>query len=423
MFRARFRWPPLPRRSWPALRAGLGATATVLALTVAPAVAPPAHAAPRAPASDDEVVERLPARPDAAQQARRAALARDPAQLPIALAVARESIDQARREGDPRALGSAQAALAPWWRDPQAPAPVRLLRATVLQSQHDFDAARADLDGLLADAALAPPLQAQALLTRASLHQLHGRFDDARRDCQALRQTAGAGAGPAVQRVAQACLLELQSLTGDPQAARRGLDALALAAAGASGPDPWLALLQAELAERLGDDAAAERHYAAATAVPEVYALAAQADWLLDRGRDRDALSALARGPDAADALQLRRAIAWQRLGDPRAAPAVASVRERLAALRQRGDRPHLREEARLALDLDHDAPRALALAWAQWGEQQEPADAVLLWRAAKAAGAADDRVPRALAAWLPDPARADVRLAAATSTPARTTP
>lgn len=56
------------------------------------------------------------------------------------------------------------------------------------------------------------------------------------------------------------------------------------------------------------------------------------------------------------------------------------------------------------------DAPGALALALAQWAQQKEPADAVLLWRAARAAGR--PAAAAALRDWLPDPAAADVRLA-----------
>jgi hypothetical protein len=375
------------------------ACCTLAALLVAGAAA----AAPFAPGSDDDIVERLPARPDAALRAQRAALAREPRQLSLALAVARQAIERARRDGDPRELGTAQAALAAWWAEAQAPAPVRLLRATILQSRHDFDAALAELDRLVAEPALPPPLLAQALLTRATVQQVRGRFDAAKASCAALRAPAFAPFGDAVSVPARACLAELESLTGDPGRAARELDTLTRGV-----PDPWLALLRAELAQRMGDDATAQRAFAAAG--DDVYALAAHADWLLDRGRARDALAVLAQGPQQADALLLRRAIAWRRLGDEQAAPAAAMLRERFAAARLRGDKPHWREEARLALDVDGDAARALELAQAQWAHQREPADAVLLWRAASAAGR--PAAARVLLDWLPDPTAADVRLA-----------
>jgi hypothetical protein len=57
-------------------------------------------------------------------------------------------------------------------------------------------------------------------------------------------------------------------------------------------------------------------------------------------------------GPDDADTLLLRRAIALHALGDPQAAVAAVTLQERLDAAKLRGENLHAREEARLALDL-----------------------------------------------------------------------
>jgi hypothetical protein len=117
----------------------------------------------------------------------------------------------------------------------------------------------------------------------------------------------------------------------------------------------------------------------------DVYTLAAYADWLLAARRARDVLPLL-EGRDAADALLLRQAMAYRQLGDARAAAATAALRERFAAARARGDTLHQREEALFALHLEDDAAKALALARAQWAQQKEPADALLLVQAARAA-------------------------------------
>jgi hypothetical protein len=83
-------------------------------------------------------------------------------------------------------------------------------------------------------------------------------------------------------------------------------------------------------------------------------------------------------------------------------------MKARLAAARLRGE-VHAREEARLALDALNEPARALALAIENWAQQKEPADAVLLARAAAAAGQPEAAEPvRALvraAGW------SDVRL------------
>ena len=388
----------------------MGARFLALALVVLLAgLATAAAGAPYTPASDDAIVQKLPARWDAAARRQRDALAGDPQQLPLALATARAAIDRARLQGDPRELGLAQAALAPWWSMAQPPPAVRLLRATLLQSQHRFDAALQDLAALVRDADAPLAVQAQAGLTQVSVLQVTGRLDEAAQACAALRAPRFAALGPALAVPVHACAAELRSLQGRPAQAAAELATLARAAPG----DRWLALLRAELAQRMGDDAAAQARFREALhGDAEVYAVAAYADWLLDRGRDRDVLELLqAHEAAEADALALRRAIALHRLRDPRAAAAAAALTARFDAARQRGDDLHAREEARLALDVLGQPERALSLARANWARQKEPADAVLLLRAAVAAGqpsAAD-----ALRAWTSDPAAVDVRLAA----------
>lgn len=344
-----------------------------------------APAAPFIPASDAEVVQKLPTRLDGAARAQRVALASQPQDLPMALATARAAIDRARQHGDPRELGLAQAALAPWWKAAEPPPAARLLRATVLQSQHEFAAALADLEPLANGSASAPlAVHAQAALTRVSVLQVTGDLAQAAQACNTLADPRFATLGAGLSMPARACAAELRSLRGESRQAADALAALAREAP-ANG---WLAIVRAELAERMGDDALAEAQYRAALARGgDVYAVAAYADWLLDRGRHADVLALLKLRDEDADALLLRRAIAGKRLGSAQAAADAATLHARFDAARQRGENFHQREQARLALDLDGDAPRALELALANWQRQKEPADAVLLHRAALAAG------------------------------------
>lgn len=358
-------------------------------------LSPLAHAAPRTPTADQEVIERLPARlPGAASRVRTAA--RPPtADLALALLQAREAIGQARRTGDPRDWGRAQALLAPWWAQPEPPAAVRLLRATIRQAQHDFTGALTDLGTLLDPRrpAATLPLQAQAELTRAALHQVQGRYAQARQGCERLAGPAYAALGDSVAQPAQACLAELDHLQGRRSARQADAQLARLGPA----DDAWLALLRAELAQRAGDSAArAEALYRTATAgrAPSLYALAAHADWLLEQGRRADVTTLLA-GYEEADALLLRLAIARHgparhgpaRLAAPARGDDITALQARFDAALARGDRGHAREQARFALDLLGDARQALALAEANWAWQREPADALLLLRAASAAG------------------------------------
>jgi hypothetical protein len=349
------------------------------------------HAAPFIPAGDDTLVERLPARignpaERRQQRALREQLRQHPAELQLATRLARDAIDRARRDGDPRELGQAQAALAPWWMQPHPPAPVRLLRAIVRQSQHDFGPALQDLDALLQPGTQPVPLalQAQAELTRASVLQVQGRWREADAGCERLLGAHYAALGRAVRLPAQVCRAELMSLQGQAAPAAAALAALARQPDADTG---WLSLVRAELAERRGDASADAlyRQAVAASSLPDVYTLAAYADWLLAQRRERDVATLLA-GREEADALLLRLAIAWKRSADLRAPQAIATLAARFDAARLRGDRSHRREQARYELDLVGDAQAALSSAQSNWVVQKEPADALLLARAALAA-------------------------------------
>src|SRR4051812_20928794 len=94
---------------------------------------------PLVPASDDEVVETVPAGGEArrARAAARLALAQKPDDVDAAVLLARGYLQSARAQGnDVRLIGRAQAVLNPWWSVVEAPPGVRLLRATIKQSLH-----------------------------------------------------------------------------------------------------------------------------------------------------------------------------------------------------------------------------------------------------------------------------------------------
>ncbi len=94
---------------------------------------------------------------------------RDPQNLALALAAARADIVRGRAAGDPRYFGYAEAALGPWWDVAEPPPSVQVLRATIRQNLHDFDAALSDLHEVLAR----DPRNAQAWLTRAMIELMN----------------------------------------------------------------------------------------------------------------------------------------------------------------------------------------------------------------------------------------------------------
>jgi tetratricopeptide (TPR) repeat protein len=338
-------------------------------------------AEPYVPHDDRAILERLPAARDprvrvlAVAQAR---LAEEPSNLNRALSLASAYFALGQSEGDPRYEGYAQAALAPWWNLVEPPVPVLILRALLEQRRHDFDAALADLERVLAR----QPRHPQALLTKATILGVQGRPDQALESCAGL-------AGGVEALIEAACAASAHGLAGR---ARDGYRLLQEGRGRTPGAEPilqvWAQTILGELAEQLGYVAAAEQHFrdALALARRDPYLLGAYADFLLDQDRPGEVLELLA---DATriDPLLLRLALAEQRLGATGFGEHLAQLRARFDAARRRGDSAHLREEARFTLHLLDRPGEALELARRNWATQREPADARILLEAALAAG------------------------------------
>ena len=350
---------------------------TCLLLAAAPVAG---SAEPYLPDRDDAVLEQLPAAREPrvrALAAARARLAEEPARLNRALPLASAYIALGQSEGDPRYEGYAQAALAPWWDLAEPPVPVLILRAVLEQRRHDFDAALADLEHVLAR----QPGHPQALLTKATILGVQGKPAQALESCAEL-------AGGVEALVEAACAASAHSLSGR---ARDGYRLLKDARKRSPGAEPilqvWAQTILGELAEQLGYVAAAEKHFrdALSFARRDPYLLGAYADFLLDQDRPGEVLELL---EDEAriDPLLLRLALAEQRLGARTFDEHLALLQDRFDAARRRGDSVHLREEARFTLHLLDRPGEALELARRNWATQREPADARVLLEAALAA-------------------------------------
>jgi Tfp pilus assembly protein PilF len=356
-------------------------------------VAGPAAAAPYVPADGRQVVERLPSRADPVQRELRqlrSALNAAPGDLNLASELARRYIERARIEGDPRYLGYAEAALAPWWKAPAPPEPVLILRATLRQSTHQFPAALADLD----QAVKRDSDNVQAWLTRATVQTVTGNFSAARASCVRLYSRA-----PAL--VVQTCLSNVGSVSGQAAASyRQLLDAQTRHPVDDPAVKVWVATLLAEMAARAGADAQAESHFRQALALgdPDGYLLGAYADFLLDHGRAPEVVRLL-KDKTRVDPLLLRYALALAATGAPDARTQIDVLRDRFEAATLRGDVVHRREQARFELALRHDPKAAVALAKANWAVQKEPADLRILAEAAAASG--DPEAARMVRDWL----------------------
>jgi Tfp pilus assembly protein PilF len=339
-----------------------------------------AEAVPYLPKSDAQVLERLPFKPNDPVARElfqlRSALRRDPRNLDVAVTLANRYYGLVGEEGDPRYLGYAQAALAPWWDMPDPPLEVQVLRASIRQFRHDFDGAVEDLGQVLER----EPRNVRALALRAIIHIVQARYPQARVDCQAMRRVGSSLVG-------FGCEAMVDGLTGKAVPAYAALDAAVARSTDIAPPDMlWLQIRLAELAQRQGRDDLAEAHFkqALTLGITDTFLLAAYSDLLLDQKRYADVVTLL-RDKARSDVLLLRLVFAERALALPTARDREAELAARYAASQLRGETVHQQEEARFELQVRNDAKKALALAQENWKAQREPRDARIFLEAALA--------------------------------------
>jgi hypothetical protein len=365
----------------------------------------PGMGAPFIPESDSQVLEHLPFTVnDPAMgelRALRDQLKDQPDNLPLALRLARGYLELGRVTGDPRYAGYAQAALTPWWDLKQPPEEILVLRATLRQRVHQFDAALADLAAVLG----ANPRNAQARLTRATVLQVLGAYGAAREECLALRNLTQ-------ELVGIACLASVNGATGKLGESyvelRTALDRQRYVQPGVRS---WVLTSLAEMAARAGMAEDAQRHFREALAhdAADNYLLGAYADFLLDHGHPEEVIALLQDKTRADPLLLLRYALALKAQRSKEFAPQVEQLSDRFEASRLRGDRVHVREEARFTLHLLNDPKTALKLAQENWQVQKEPADVRILLESALAAH--DAASVEAAQGWLKETGLEDFQL------------
>ncbi|MBL9126719.1 MAG: tetratricopeptide repeat protein [Verrucomicrobiales bacterium] len=342
---------------------------------------------PYTPASDDEVLERIPRGVRSAEvRRRREDLANDPENLKDSVSLARSYLETARVEGDARFLGYAQSILGPWWNQASPPAEVRLARAEVFVSRFEFQRAADELEAVLAaepghleaSVALVDVLLARGEVTRAREHlegirtrldpqaglvmearieRLSPRLDVSVRDLAdslATNGVAGGGAMPAAERRRALALL------ADASWQRGAVDAAAI---------------HFEELRRLGGR--------------DVRRLLAEADFELARGRHEAVVESL-EGESAHDGLALRLLEAWKRRGETDAGGRERyeelrrQVEKRLEDRRGRGDMSVLPDEVRYWVRIRADAARAVERAEELWSIRRTLDDARIVLEAAR---------------------------------------
>jgi tetratricopeptide (TPR) repeat protein len=371
----------------------LTAAATALAVPPTAAASNAGTATPFRPTDPGFVVAELPGGSSRARAgfARQLELSRSDPQL--AAQLAGTLLEQARLSAQPQLYGRAESVLAPWLARPTVPAPLLILEANILQQRHEFTAAIT-----LADRAIAQdPRSGQARLMRANVHIVTGDYEHARPDCAWLL-------GSGEQWTGSVCLAQVLGSTGQLTRARALLERLmASDAAGPSGQGQfgqgqigqgptdevlaWTLSVRADLALRAGALPEAQDMLTRAVALAPAgdYTRLALADVLIARNQLAPAVDILGTARPSVGVL-LRRAIAQSRIDAGRTQDALAELEERLKVSAQRGERTHLREETRLALEFPRDGAdgrqAALALARDNFNVQRETEDIRLFARA-----------------------------------------
>jgi tetratricopeptide (TPR) repeat protein len=319
-------------------------------------------------------------KPDQTQEQRTLleTLSANPKDPQLAITIARNAIAAGRNQGNPRFYGEAQAALAPWWTDKNAPLEIIILRATILQSFHDFKAALSDFDHVIA----IDPDNLQAHLSRAFIHMVTGSYETAAKDCNAITH-------PRARLVQEICQARINALTGKGGDAFQRLQKSTEKLGNSDTATLTFAkTVLAEIAVSLGETDSAETLFAnlTNTNAPDVALLAAHADLLLAENRAAEAL-ALLENRGESDALLLRRTIAAKKTSHPQFLEWSSILKDRFSAAAASNNRAHLREEARFTLDVLDNPEQALTLAIENWSTQKEPADMQLVLAAAHASG------------------------------------
>jgi tetratricopeptide (TPR) repeat protein len=294
----------------------------------------------------------------------------------VAIPLAQFYIQQSRLSGDLRYLGYAEAVLTPWLTQKPPVPNVLVLQATLQQSRHEFSASLATLDRALT----ARPNDPQALLVRATVLRVLGRYPEASAACEQF-------AGVVEPRLGAICIQSLRGLNGYLESAY--LELTQVSSQGwLNSERSWLYSELGEMAVRLGRDADAQRWFEQdLNLVPtDFYVRAAYADLLLRQARPGEALTLL-QGRESFEPLLLRIAVAQRQLHDPQLAQSGARLRAAFAAETQRGEAVHRREQARFLLEVEDQPNLSLAAALENWAVQREPDDVLVLVNAAKAAG------------------------------------
>ncbi len=287
----------------------------------------------------------------------------------------------ARQTNDARAYGYTLSLLEMWPGSIEAPPLVLIIEAATLQHSHEFDRALKKLDSVLQIA----PNNLQAHLIALQIHLVRGEYPEVKKTCSSLVELRA----PVLAINCQGQLLGLTGMgTEAIEMLLTGLEYRQLDAAQAL----ELHTTIATIAHRLELHEIAACHYSAALKLaPEnSYLLVHFSDWLLEQGRYDDVIEFLRPTSQITEnfELKLRLYAALLTVGDSESTNSLLQeIHAEAQSMKARGeDRPH-KLLALYELQITGDSSASLTQALANWQQQKDPGDALLLARAAKASG------------------------------------
>ncbi len=309
------------------------------------------------------------------------------------------SYDIAVTDQSPRAYGRTLSLLQSWPAGEDKPARYHILKAAVLQHNHEFAQAVQQLDRALE----LEPDNAQAMLIKAQIGLVTGDHAMARHNCETLRPLAH----PSIHLN---CQVQIDGVTGSATEALNAVEQYlnevrSLPAASRV----ELLLSAAVITHRLGEVDRANGLYLQVLqqAPMNFYALTRYADLLLETGRAERLVTMLDAYPEEAMNTELRilLAEALQAVDSSesrqRAEQLKDALQEEFSIALRRDEALPYKSYARFSLNLLALPQQALEAARENWTLQREPSDTLLLAQAALEAD--DQRTLQEVGQWVED--------------------
>lgn len=309
-------------------------------------------------------------------------------------------IAKSRRLGGEEHARQARKVLAPWWNLAKVPTKIRLQRAALLQRDHHFNEALADLNILLKN----NPEMTEAWLMKTTILTVSGRYQKARKAAVPLFALASPLLAVTAGTAATSCH---GNLSTSYHLLEKCLQTHGEAPSGIRG---WSHTALAEMAVRMGQAEDADAQFRAALRLDSFspYLLKNYAYFLIAQGWENK----------AGELIEPHRKyfpVLWMSIRKAQEAPAeemaslIRSYEEEIARKNKEHGHSHGRDEAIFHLKIKNELREAIHQASGNWESQREAADLLIL---VEAAIATDDEVTLAAAKkWINERSFEDARL------------